>query len=543
MRHMVIFVMTTMVAITMIVTADAYAVDHYDMLILHGRVVDGAGNGWYQADLGVRNGMIACIGNLSKDTAERVIDATGHVVSPGFIDIHNHSDRQAITNPLAETYIYQGVTTLCVGNCGYSEVPSEEFPRFSDYFSVIERQGISLNLIALIGHGQLREYVVGLDARLATREELDRMKQLVDQMLTDGASGMSTGLGYAPGFYSDTDELVELSEVLANHNALYASHIRGDAASWRPAIEEAIEIGNRSGAAVQISHLEAHYPNWGAQMMALRMVEEARNRGIDVTCDVPPYVRGSTHLETILPAEAQSGGPLQIVKNLSDQSLRAEYKRFVHEDKPNHTTPVPTLIADGLADNIFIDGRPLGEIARNREMDPIDTAFDLLIENGGSILVVLEHHSEADLRVIVAHHLSMIESDGRIQTFGEGIPNPRSYGSFPIVFRKYVRGETRSDAPEDQGMQILTLEEAVRKMTSFPAQKLGLKDRGLIREGMRADIVIFDPDTIADTCTYENPHQFPVGIPYVVVNGDIVVDDGNHTGVRPGMVLRSTRER
>ena len=257
----------------------------FDLVIKNGHIVDGTGNPWFPGDVGVKDGMIVKVGNLSGATAERTIDATGHVVSPGFIDIHNHSDRQVLTNPRAENYIRQGVTTIVVGNCGRSAVPSEEYPTFTKYFSQIERQGISVNLVGLIGHGSLREYVIGPVGRLLAPDEMSRMKQLVDQLLRDGASGMSTGLGYAPGIYSDTAELVELSRVLAKHNALYTSHIRGDAATWRPAIEEAIEIGRRSGAAVQISHMEAHYPNWGAQGIPLRLIEEARARGLDVTTD------------------------------------------------------------------------------------------------------------------------------------------------------------------------------------------------------------------------------------------------------------------
>ena len=513
----------------------------FDLVIKNGHIVDGTGNPWFPADVGVKDGLIIKVGDLSAAAAERTIDATGHVVSPGFIDIHNHSDQQVLTNPRAENYIRQGVTTIVIGNCGHSAVPSEEYPTFTKYFSQIERQGISVNLVALLGHGSLREYVIGLVGRLPAPDEMSRMKQLADQLLRDGASGMSTGLGYAPGIYSDTNELVELSRVLAKHNALYTSHIRGDAATWRPAIEEAIEIGRRSGAAVQISHMEAHYPNWGAQGIPLRLIEEARARGLDVTTDTPPLVRGATGLQTMLPNEALDGGSETIMEYLSDPDKRALCRRHVFEEKDIHNTPVPTLIADGFASHIFIKGVSLEEIAEKRGVNPVDAAFDILLENDGKIGVVLQHHYEPDLRILVANPLVMIESDGSIQTFGEGVPNPRSYGAFPIVFRKYVRGETRSEAPEDAGMKILSIEEAVRKMTSFPAQKLGMRDRGMIRESMVADLVVFDPETISDKCTYTNPHQYPIGIPYVIVSGEVVVDESKHTGAFPGKILRSTR--
>ncbi len=511
------------------------------MVINNGRIVDGTGNPWFPGDLGVKDGMIVKLGDLSDAAAERTIDATGHVVSPGFIDIHNHSDRQVLTNPKAENYIRQGVTTIVIGNCGRSVVPSEEYPTFTKYFGEIERQGISVNVVALIGHGSLREYVMGPVGRLPAPEEMSQMERLVDRLLQEGATGMSTGLGYAPGIYSDTDELVALSKVLARHDALYTSHIRGDAATWRPAIEEAIEIGTRSGAAVQISHMESHYPNWGAQRIPLRLIEEARSRGLDVTTDVPPLVRGATGLQTMLPNDALDGGSESIMEYLSDPAKRAACRRHVFEEKEIHNTPVPTLIADGFADHIFIEGKSLDEIATERGVDAVEAAFDILLENGGRVGVVLQHHYEPDLRILVASPLVMIESDGSIQTFGEGVPNPRSYGAFPLVFRKYVRGETRAEAPEDAGMKILSLEEAVRKMTSFPAQKLNMRNRGMIRESMVADLVIFDPDTISDRCTYTNPHQYPVGIPYVIVGGEVVVDESRHTGLLTGRILESTR--
>jgi len=513
----------------------------FDLIIENGHIIDGTGNPWFPGDVGVKDGVIVELGDLSSATATRTIDATGHIVSPGFIDIHNHSDQQVLTNPRAENYIRQGVTTIVIGNCGHSVVPSEEYPTFTKYFDEIERQGVSVNLAALIGHGDLREYVMGPVGRLATVDEMSQMTQLVEQLLQQGASGMSTGLGYAPGIYSDTKEIVELTKVVAKYNGLYTSHIRGDAATWRPAIEEAIDIGDQTGVAVQISHMESHYPNWGAQGIPLRLIEAARARGLDVTTDTPPLVRGATGLETMLPNEALDGGSATVIEYLSDPEKRAICRHHVFEEKDIHNTPVPTLIADGLADHIFIDGISLEEIAKSRGIEPVEAAFDILVENEGSKGIVLQHHYEPDLRILVANPLVMIESDGSIQTFGEGTPNPRSYGAFPIVFRKYVRGETRPEADEDVGMKILSIEEAVRKMTSFPAQKMGMTDRGLIRESMVADLVIFDPETISDKCTYTNPHQYPVGIPYVIVSGEIVVDESKHTGALPGKILKSTR--
>jgi N-acyl-D-amino-acid deacylase len=539
-RQLSLSVMAILLIILCIQPAQA---QQYDLLILNGHIVDGTGNAWYPGDLAVKDGKIAKIGNLSRATAARTIDATDHVISPGFIDIHSHGDRGILRTPRAENYVRQGITTFVGGNCGNSAAPSDDFPDYPALIKYMEDGGLAINVVLLVGHGNLRRAVVGEAGRLLSNSELDEMKQILDQCLRDGASGMSTGLGYAPGIFSDTDELVALAEVLAEHDALYATHIRGDASTWRSGIEEGIEICRRSGAALQLSHMEAHYPNWGAQEMCFRLIDEARARGLDVTCDVPPFVRGGTGLHTMLPDEALDGGAETIIAYLTDPEKRAFCKRHVYEDKANHNTPVPTLIADGYADNIFIDGISLGEIARRRELDPAEAAFDILIENGGKKGTVLQHHNEADLIKIVGYPMAMIETDGGIQVYGEGLPNPRSYGAFPIVFRKYVRGETRPEAPEDPGTKIISLEEAVRKMTSFPAQKMGMWDRGMIRENMIADLVVFNPDTISEKCTYLNPHQYPVGIPYVIIDGVIVVDDNVQNDSMPGMVLRSTRSR
>lgn len=515
----------------------------YDLLIVNGRIVDGTGNAWYPGDVAIKDGKIARIGKVSGATAARTIDAANHVVCPGFIDIHSHGDSGILTNPRAENCVRQGVTTIVGGNCGGSAAPTGEFPDYTSLINHLENRGLALNIALLVGHGTLRQAVVGDAGRLLSTSELDVMKQLLDQCLTEGASGMSTGLGYAPGIFSDTNELVALAEVLMKHNALYATHIRGDASTWRQGIEEGIEISERSGVALQLSHMEAHYPNWGKQDMCLKLIDDARARGLDVTTDVPPFVRGGTGLETMLPDEALAGGPATTMKYLTDPEKRAFCKEHVYKHREKHSTPVPTLIADGYADNIFIDGMPLGETARKQEMDPVDAAFEILIKNGGRKSTVLQHHNEADLKKIVAYPTAMIASDGGVQVYGEGLPNPRSYGAFAIVFRKYVRGETRPEAPEDPGAKILTLEEAVRKMTSFPAQKMGMRDRGMIRESMVADLVIFNPETISEKCTYNDPHQYPVGIPYVIINGVVVVDDGRQTDAMPGKVLRSTRSQ
>ena len=510
----------------------------FDLIIQDGHVVDGTGNPWFQADIGIRDGKIAKIGNLGSTPSNRTINAAGLIVSPGFIDIHNHSDDELLTSPLAENYIRQGATTLLIGNCGHSTVPREEWSTFGKYFAQLEKQGIALNVAALMGHGQLRAHVIGDDDRKPTAEELEEMKSVVDQGMKDGAYGLSTGLAYAPGMFADTDEVTELCKVVASYDGLYATHIRTNGFTWEQSVREALEIAERSGANLQVSHQESHYPNWGDEEKILRILEEARSNGMDVSTDLPPYLMGSTTIFTILPNWALDGGTPELLKRLEDPEQKQMIRKYVFEEKKKHPSPPATLLGDGHADKIWIAGKNLAEIARERKLDPLDAVFDLIIENEGSVGIVVEQHFEDDIRKLVSHPLTMIESDGRIQKVGEGVPHPRSYGVFPLAFRKYVRGETRNEEPKEVGKQILTLQEAVRKMTSFPALKLGLKDRGLLREGMWADIVIFDPQTITDQATYADPHQYPKGIPYVIVNGQVVVEMEEPTGALPGKVLR-----
>lgn len=540
----------------------------YDILIKNGFVVDGAGNPWFRGDVGVRDEKIVNVGRLTSENAEIVIDAKGLVVSPGFIDVHNHSDASILINPKVESMIRQGVTTLCIGNCGLSAYPvnestKEELHRYlsafipvteitwrttRDFLGLIEKQGVACNIAAMVGHGAIRIAVMGFEARLPTDSELKEMKSLVAKAMDDGAFGISTGLGYAPGFYSNTEELIELSKVVAEKGGIYATHIRSANVTYEEAVAEAIKIGKKAGIPVLINHIESHYPDWGKTEKILKMINEARAEGLDVTCDVPPYLYSMSVLTTLLPEWAHEGGISRMIEQLKDETFR---KKIVNWVKENPSSPAMALAVDGYWDKIKIGscesnpnivGMSLAEIAEERGVDPYDAVFDLLIEEKRQMIIIYEGHNEEDIRKVLKHPASMIESDERARApygpLSVGNPHPRAYGTFPMIFRKYVRGETRPDLPEEKGAKILTLEEAIRKMTSFPAQRLGIYNRGLIKEGMYADIVIFDPDEISDTATYTAPHKYPVGIKYVIVNGKIILKEGESTDTLAGKVLR-----
>lgn len=550
-----------------------------DILIRGGTIVDGSGNPWFKGDIGIRGDRIVDIGLVPETRAGRVLDAKGLIVCPGFVDIHSHSDTPLMVNPKVESMIRQGITTQCVGNCGHSPYPVSEsakddphrFPSAREFFAFVENQGIAYNIASLVGHGSVRETVMDFDDREPTKEELEEMRALISEAMDQGAFGLSTGLEYSPMFFSNTAELIALAEAAARKGGFYASHCRagvglpGAAASkevfyahqhpsgYVRGVAEAIEVGRKAGIPVQISHIESHYPAWGLTELCLRMVDEARAEGLDVLCDVPPYLWNSTGIPILLPTWAQEGGPAAMARRLKDESIRERIKREVLEESDPQEVPTNmAMIIDGLWDEIRISGADkspqfvgmsLQEIAKARGVEPFDAVFDLIVEEEGNrVGIIGAAHNEADIRLILKHPTSMIECDaGARATYGplsEDMPHPRAYGTFPLVFRKYVRGETRADFPEEKGCKLLSLEGAIKKMTSLPAQRLGLQDRGLIRRGMFADITIFDLDAIADRATYAKPHQYSVGINYVIVNGKIVIENGDHKGALPGKVLR-----
>lgn len=538
-------------------------------------MIDGAGNPWFKADVAISQGRIAEVGKIGIKGADTTIDARGLVVCPGFIDIHSHSDLSLLINPLAESKVRQGVTTEVVGNCGSSAAPTKmetvdmlkedwgleakevgwNWSTFAEYLGEVTRRGVALNVISLVGHGTVRIAVLGVENRSPTVEELEEMKMLVAEAMEAGAFGMSTGLVYLPGCYARTSELVELCKVVADYGGLYASHIRGERETIVEALKEAIEIGEKAGSRVQVSH---NCPKWGGSNKLPEMFKiyrQARTRGIDVTMDNDAHTDFSAELGSILPQWAQAGGLEKVIERLSDPETRERIKKEIMEDKypgPGYSG----LVKHGRWDRIFLLhceknkdllGKSFEEIAKTKgEKDPFNAYFDLLIEEKGAASALFNYVSEDDIRTVLRFNLMMVSTDGSAYApYGplgkiDGY-SPCSYSEYPYILERYVREE-----------QIITLQEAVRKMTSFPAQKLGLRDRGLIREGMWADIVIFNLSKMRDraTCRYpytfpllNYPHKYPEGIDYIVVNGRVVVEKGEHKGILPGKVLRHLSKR
>jgi len=527
----------------------------YDILITNGYVVDGSGNPWFKADIGVRNGKIIDIGNLASMEAKKVLEAKGLVVSPGFIDIHTHSDFTLLANPTAESHVHQGITTDVIGNCGESPAPvsdhmkesskelmeaysiSWDWSTLGEYMDKLERQGISLNVAPLIGQGTIRMAVMGYENRHPTEEELAKMKGYIAKAMEAGAFGMSSGLFYAPSGYADTDELIELCKVVAKYDGIYATHIREEGDSVIDAVNEAIEIGEKSGAPVHISHHKAAGPrNWGKVNRALKNMEEAMLRDVDVTCDVYPWDACSNGLSACIPQWAHEGGVDKMLERLRDKNVRQRLRKEMVEGIPGWESQVAQsgfgrMRIASCPKHIEYEGRIIDEIAKSRGEDPFDFAFDLLLEEEGKVNLVVHEMSEEDVCTIIKHPLSMMGSDGSSVALsgflGQGKRHPRTYGTYPRLFDRYVREK-----------KVVTLEDAVRKCTSFPAQKLGLRDRGLISRGMWADITIFDPKKIKNIATYTDPHRYPKGILYVLVNGQLTLDESRHTGALAGKVLR-----
>ena len=532
----------------------------YDIIIKNGKIVDGTGNPWFCGDIGIKDGKILKVGRLNSADSERLIDAKNCIISPGFIDMHSHSDLAPFINPYMESKVRQGVTTEVVGNCGFSAAPLNDFLReelqktspmlreanvkldwtsMAEYMESVEKNGVSLNIAPLVGHGTIRAFVLGYEKRKPTETELEEMKQVLAQAMKDGAFGMSTGLIYPPSCYADTEEIIELCKVVASYGGFYASHIRGEEHQLLTSVREAIEIGEKAKFSVEISHHKASgKANWGKVKESLKIMEEARNRGIDVTCDVYPYTAGSFGLDSLLPPHAHEEGVEKLIEKLKNPEFRQKLKDEMKKGTDNWRSAAEVLGWD----NIMIayckghpeyEGKTISEIVKEKNIDPFDFVFNLIIEETASVSVVLFSMSEEDMKTVLKSSFSMVGSDSSARaTYGilsAGKPHPRAYGTFPRVLGRYVREE-----------KILTFQEAIRKMTSFPAQKLGLKDRGLIREGMWADIAIFNPEKIIDKATFTNPHQYPEGIEYVIVNGKIVIEKGKHTKEKPGKILRKS---
>jgi len=520
------------------------------LVIQNGMIVDGAGNPWFKSDLEVTGREILRIGKISGSKA-KVVDASGCIVAPGFIDIHSHSDLDILVNPKAESKVRQGVTTEVFPNCGSGPAPlkgaaielikddlrelglSLNWSTMAQYMRRIERQGVSLNVALLIPHGTLRACVMGFENRKPTEKEMEEMKALTEQCMRQGAFGMCTGLRYVPGSYAETDEVVELLKVVGRYDGFYASHVRdeGDRGTYPAAIAEAIEIGEKAGVPVEISHLKALGKRaWGKVKDALKIIDDSRTKGVDVTCDMYPYNASGTGFMAWIPKWSHEGGFDKFLERLKDPELRrkiVEETGAVLDDRGGPEKAVLTRYPP----NREYEGKTLKEISAMKSKDPVDTILDLIVESKGETPVVNFNMLDEDVEAVMRHRAVMFGTDGYSLApygiLGRGKPHPRSYGTYPRVLGRYV-----------QDKRLLTIEEAIRKMSSLPAQKLGLQDRGLIKEGMYADIVVFKPETVKDKATFTDPHQYPDGIEYVMVNGTIVVEKGKHSGVLPGRVLR-----
>lgn len=520
----------------------------YDLLFKDARIFDGTGSPWFRGDLAVQGRRIAAVGKLDGAAAKRVIAADGLALAPGFIDIHSHSDTSILVNPGAESKIRQGVTTEVVGQCGASAAPlvgrarednepepgEEELPiswgSMAEYMDAVDRKGVAVNIAPLIGHGQIRRCVMGYDRRPPTEDELRAMERLVAESMEAGAFGLTTGLIYPPGCYGDTDEVVALAKVVAGYGGIYMSHIRNEEAGLLAAVEEAIDIGRRAGLPVQISHHKAcDQANWGRVKDSLALIEAARREGIDVTADQYPYIATATGLSSIVPDWAHEGGPQALVARLGDPETRARLRREV--DAYQRARGWDKIYVSSARGHRECEGKNLVEIGQSMGKEPVDAAFDLLIDTGATAGMVRFAMCEEDVATVMRYPGTMIGSDSSaISPDRGGVPHPRTYGTFPRVLGRYVRE-----------LKVLTLEDAVRKMTGLPAWRLGLWDRGLIRPGYAADLVLFDPDVIADQATFSDPHRFPVGIKVVVVNGAVTVEDGEQGSTRAGLCLRKGR--
>ena len=498
----------------------------YDLIIRGGKVVDGSGNPWYHADIAIKNDRIAEIGQLSNHEAKRVIDAHGLVVAPGFIDPHTHALRGIFEVPNAESALLQGVTTLTEGNDGSSPYPIDR------HYADIDNLRISPNWAVFVGQGTIRQRVIGFGLRKATPDEMERMKQMVRDAMEQGALGISTGLFYVPGSFTSTEEVIELSKVAAEYNGIYISHIREEAAQLIDSVQETIRIGEEADIPVQITHHKViGVENWGASIESLRLVDEARKRGVDVTIDQYPYTASQTSINALIPQWAQAGGREEMLSRINSAETYSTIKNEV----------VAKILYDrggGDPRNVFISrnswdpdmaGKNLAELAIDAGLEPTpenaaDVVFDII--RGGGATAVYHAIGPEDVDRIMQHPATAIGSDGPVGVFGEGAPHPRQYGTFARVLGLYVRER-----------KILSLEEAIRKMSSQSARRLGIHDRGLITKGYFADIAIFDPDEIIDKATFENPHQYAIGTKFVLVNGTVVVENGQHTGARPGRIL------
>ena len=497
----------------------------YDLVIINGKVIDGTGNSWRYVDVGLKDGKILTVGNLKQAETKFFIDAKDLIVAPGFIDVHTHIEGNDLKVPQAANFILDGVTTVVTGNCGSSNTD------IARYNHKIDSVRTSVNIATLIGHNNVRKQIMGEGMRDPSAEEQRKMEELVELAMRNGAVGFSTGLIYVPGTYSKTPEVVGLAKAASRYGGIYVSHIRNEGANVTQAIDEAINIGRQAGIPVEISHFKVSgKAHWGKSVGTLAQVESARQQGIDVTIDQYPYAASATSLNTLLPDWAFAGGKDSLMLRLSDAVIRKKIRaEMIGSLRKRKTKNFDYAVVSRFEADTLLNGKSISAInkLKGRKSKPDKEAETILemVEKGSASMVFFGMH-ENDVRRIMQYPYNMFASDGGIARFGSGVPHPRSYGTNSRVLGMYVRD-----------LKILSLEEAIRRMTSLPAQKFNLKDRGLIREGMAADIVIFNPATVADKATYTQPHQYATGFEFVIVNGKVTGEKGKHTGERNGKFL------
>ena len=525
-----------------------------DVLIRNGKVIDGSGSPGETRDILLEKNQIVDVGSFGYVHADQVIDADGLVVCPGIIDMHSHVDATHTFFPETDSYVAQGITTVVTGNCGFSMgpksdagieqsaalmgeaarlTPFSEWDSFGSYLDFITKKGVSLNVFPLVGQGTVRTAVMGYSAERPSEEQLEQMQELVIQCMEEGAGGISTGLIYSPGSFASTGELIEVTRPVGKRGGIYFSHVRGEAETLLDAMQEEITIGKKTGAAIQHCHYKAMHPgNWDKAAAGLKMIEAACADGIDMTADMYPYTAGSSGLIYMLPQWAQEGGLKQVLSRVADPASRKKMAKDMAGGGIYSVEDWEKVMIPNSANPAHV-GRTVAEMAVEAGKTPHEWVFDAILETKGNISTIMYSVSEENLKIQMQHPNMMFGTDGIGLPFDGpmaiGAPHPRNFGTYPRILGKYVRDE-----------QVLSLEEAIWKSTGFPAQKLRLRERGLVRKGYKADLMIFNPNTIIDTADYIKPYQRPVGIEMVFINGVVVMDHGVHTKAHPGVI--TTRE-
>jgi N-acyl-D-amino-acid deacylase len=529
----------------------------FDVVITNGHIIDGTGSPWYSGDVGIRDGKIAAIGNLANAPRSRTIDVGGKVVAPGFIDMLGQSDLTILVDPRLPSKIYQGITTEITGE-GESAAPlndaiirahhdtydhyhiTPDWRTLREYFARLEKQGMGINLASYVGATQVRRMILGDDDKQPTPEQLEQMTALVRQGMQDGAVGLSTALEYAPAPYAKTDELIALAGQASKSGGIYATHMRDESDSVISAIDEALRIGKEAHIPVEIWHLKvAGKENWGRMPEVVAKINAARAQGMDVSANTYAYPAWFNTMSAFIPPWAHDGGDAKLVERLKDPATRARIRKDLltpSKDWDNEwqEIPGPESVLIGVVQNpklLPVQGKTLAELAKMWNKDPMDALFDLLIEDNAFTEVAVFGMSEPDVALALQQPWVSIDNDSAGTSpagiLGREHPHPRAYGTFPRILRKYVREE-----------KLLTLEDAIRKFSALPAQRMRLTDRGVLKAGMWADVVVFDPATVRDLATFDNPNQLSQGMDYVLVNGVPVIDQGKMTGAKPGKVLR-----